>query len=65
MRVGQVVNKYKMAKHFELDLTEESFTYERNAESIAAEAALDGLYVLRTSRPRRWELRRPCAPTKG
>ncbi len=49
LRVGKVVNKYKMAKHFELDITEESFTYQRNAESIAAEAALDGLYVIRTS----------------
>ena len=49
--VGKVVNKYKMAKHFELDITEESFTYERNAESIAAEAALDGLYVIRTNLP--------------
>ena len=51
LRVGKVVNKYKMAKHFELDITEESFTYERNSESIAAEAALDGLYVIRTSLP--------------
>ncbi len=51
LRVGKVVNKYKMAKHFELDITEESFAYERNAESIAAEAALDGLYVIRTSLP--------------
>jgi len=51
LRVGKVVNKYKMAKHFELDITEQSFTYERNAESIAAEAALDGLYVIRTSLP--------------
>ncbi|MCY3777816.1 MAG: IS1634 family transposase [Candidatus Aminicenantes bacterium] len=51
LRVGKVVNKYKMAKHFELDITEESFTYERNNESIAAEAALDGLYVIRTSLP--------------
>ena len=51
LRVGKVVNKYKMAKHFELDITEESFTYRRNAESIAAEAALDGLYVIRTSLP--------------
>ena len=51
LRVGNVVNKYKMAKHYELDITEEPFTYERNAESIAAGAALDGLYVIRTSLP--------------
>ena len=49
LRVGKVINKYKMAKHFELTITEESFTYRRKAESITAEAALDGLYVVRTS----------------
>ena len=49
LRVGKVINKYKMAKHFELTITEESFTYRRQAESITAEAALDGLYVVRTS----------------
>ena len=40
-----------MAKHFELDITDESFGYRRQLESIAAEAALDGLYVVRTSLP--------------
>ena len=49
LRVGKVINQYKMAKHFDLTLTDESFTYRRQAESIAAEAALDGLYVVRTS----------------
>ncbi len=49
LRVGKVIDKYKMAKHFELTITEESFTYRRKAESITAEAALDGLYVVRTS----------------
>ena len=47
--MGKVINQYKMAKHFELTLTDDSFTYRRKAESIAAEAALDGLYVMRTS----------------
>jgi Transposase DDE domain len=44
-------NKFKMAKHFDLDITEDSFTFCRNQETIAAEAALDGIYVLRTSLP--------------
>ena len=51
VRVGKVVGKYKMAKHFELDIEEDSFGYRRKPESIAAEAALDGLYVVRTSLP--------------
>ena len=49
VRVGKVIGKYKMAKHFELDITEQAFHYRRNTESIAREAALDGLYVVRTS----------------
>ena len=49
LRVGKVIDKYKMAKHFGLTITEESFTYRRKTESITAEAALDGLYVVRTS----------------
>jgi transposase len=47
--VGKVVNTYKVAKHFELFITDTSFTFERLADSIAAEAALDGLYIIRTS----------------
>ena len=49
VRAGKVVGKYKMAKHFELDIEEDSFGYRLKPESIAAEAALDGLYVVRTS----------------
>ena len=48
-RVGRVVNKYNMAKHFRRTVTDTSFSYERDAASIAREAALDGLYVLRTN----------------
>ena len=51
LRVGKVINHYKMAKHFTLTITDESFTFTRNTEAIAAEAALDGIYVLRTSLP--------------
>ena len=51
VRVGKVIGKYKMAKHFELDITETAFTYHRKGDAIAAEAALDGLYIVRTSVP--------------
>jgi hypothetical protein len=50
-RVGRVSNKYKVAKHFELEIADGSFSYERKDEQIAAEAALDGIYVLRTTCP--------------
>src|SRR5512144_1952556 len=46
LRVGRVRNKFKMAKHFDLDITDEALT--RNQDSIAAQTALDGIYVLRT-----------------
>ena len=51
LRVGKVIAKYKMAKHFALDITETTFAWRRNTEAIAAEAALDGLYIVRTSVP--------------
>jgi transposase len=51
VRVGKVVNQYKMAKHFELDIRDRSFAFRRKRESIDAEAALDGLYIIRTSVP--------------
>jgi transposase len=49
VRVGKVFNQYKVAKHFILDIQEQSFSFRRNAQAIAAEAALDGIYVIRTS----------------
>jgi hypothetical protein len=48
--VGKIVNKHKMAKHFILDITETTFDYHRDQEQIDAEAGLDGIYVIRTSR---------------
>ena len=51
LRAGKVVGKYKMAKHFDLAIEDDAFGYRRKPESIAAEAALDGLYVVRTSLP--------------
>jgi hypothetical protein len=51
VKVGEVINKYKMAKHFDIAITDTSLAISRRAEQIAAEAALDGIYVLRTPAP--------------
>jgi hypothetical protein len=51
LRVGRVVGRFHMAKHFELSITDTSLSFERRTDAIAAEAALDGLYVIRTSLP--------------
>jgi hypothetical protein len=53
LKVGAVINRHKMAKHFELDIGEASFAFRRNADAIAAEAALDGIYVVRTNLAKR------------
>ena len=52
LRVGRVIGQRKMEKHFELTITETSFSYVRREENIRAEAALDGLYVIRSSVPK-------------
>lgn len=49
VRVGKVIGKYKVGKHFTWDIEDDSFTYARNEQRITEEAALDGLYVIRTS----------------
>ena len=49
LRVGKVVNQYKVAKHFELAIGDMSFTFVRKDDAIAAEAALDGIYIIRAS----------------
>jgi transposase len=51
VRVGKVVNKYKVAKHFVLDIQDQAFAYRIDEKRVAAEAALDGIYVIRTSLP--------------
>ncbi len=51
VRVGKVVNKYRVAKHFRLEIQDDRFAFEIDAARVAAEAALDGLYVIRTSLP--------------
>jgi hypothetical protein len=49
IRVGKIIGKYKMAKHFQIQITDESFFYKRDAARIVEEESLDGIYVIRTS----------------
>jgi len=49
IRVGKVVGRYKMAKHYILDITNDTLAFTRNQDQITAEAALDGIYVIRTT----------------
>jgi hypothetical protein len=49
LAVGATLNRYKMAKHFVLTITDDDFSFERDSAQIDAEAALDGVYVVRTS----------------
>ena len=49
LRVGKVVNQYKMAKHFTLTIGDNAFGFARKLDGIKAEAALDGIYIIRTS----------------
>lgn len=49
LRAGRIINKHKMAKHFSLAISDTSFSFARREEKIADEAAIDGIYVVRTS----------------
>ncbi|MBT9166553.1 MAG: hypothetical protein DDT25_01241 [Chloroflexi bacterium] len=49
VRVGKVINKHKVAKHFVLDIGSKSFSFMIDEKNVAIEAALDGIYVIRTS----------------
>ena len=49
VRVGKVLNKYKVGKHFKLTIHDDRFDFEIDSDRVAAEAALDGIYVVRTS----------------
>ena len=51
LRVGRVIDQYKVAKHFALTIEDKRFSFVRKREAINAEAALDGIYVIRTSVP--------------
>jgi transposase len=52
LAVGEVWNRWRMRKHFRVEISDTSFAFERKQEQIAAEAALDGIFVLRTSVPK-------------
>jgi len=49
LRVGKVINKYKVAKHFVLEIRDDGFDFHLDDQKLASEAALDGIYVIRTS----------------
>ncbi len=49
LRAGRVLDRHKMAKHFELEIADGRFSFARKADAITGEAALDGIYVIRTS----------------
>jgi len=51
VRVGKHINQYKVAKHFELTIAKAALSWSRKPDSIASEAALDGVYIIRTSVP--------------
>jgi len=51
LEVGAVLDRHKMAKHYDLTITDAGFAYRRKQDAIAAEARLDGIYVVRTNVP--------------
>ena len=51
LAVGAVINRHKMAKHFEINISDAAFSFARKTAEIAAEAAIDGIYVVRTNLP--------------
>jgi len=51
VRVGKVLGRFKVGKHFKLDIGEETFTFQLDEESVSQEAVLDGIYVVRTMVP--------------
>jgi transposase len=51
LKVGRVINRFKVAKHFHVAIHDEGFSFERKERSITREAAIDGIYVIRTSLP--------------
>jgi hypothetical protein len=61
LKVGKVLGRYKVGKHFACQIGEGSFTWSRRQDSIDREAKLDGIYVLRTSEP----VERPSAEDTG
>jgi hypothetical protein len=52
VRTGKVINTYKVGKHFVLDIRDDGFDFSIDHKKVAAEAALDGIYIVRTSLPK-------------
>ena len=52
VRIGKVINKYRVGKHFDLDISDNDFSFAINQERVKQEAALDGIYIIRTSLPK-------------
>ena len=67
LQVGAVWNRYKVKKHFQVTITDDTLTYQRKQEQIALEAELDGIYVIHAagSTPRSWPDPGSCAPTSS
>ena len=66
LRGGKVLNRYQVGKHFQLEIGEESFAYQRQQERIDQEAALDGIYVIRTNvAPEQMDAQQAVAAYKG
>ena len=64
VRVGRVVNKYKVAKHFELQIEDDRFAFALREDQVGRRRALDGIYVLRTRLPLKpWRRPKSCAAT--
>ena len=53
LAVGKIINKHKVAKHFDIEVSDAAFSFVINQERVKLESALDGVYVIRTSLPRR------------
>jgi hypothetical protein len=66
LAAGAVWNRFRMGKHFELEITDERFGFHGKHEQIEREAALDGIYVLRTTVPQQTlAAARSCAPASS
>ncbi len=53
VRVGKIINAHKVGKHFDLEITDETLSFEVNTERVEQEALLDGVYVIRTNVPKK------------
>ena len=66
VRVGKVINRYKVAKHFVTTITDESFSFQRDEDKIADEQQLDGLYIVRSNvEPEQFDAAKTVARLQG